>query len=82
MGGRDVVSMVDVEYVIIKEEEISLLEENQYNVFSIQIFNFKLEDDDWYERENLLVQEGKFLGMILSFLLIVDNYLLVFLILW
>lgn len=74
--------MVDVEYVIIKEEEISLLEENQYNVFSIQIFNFKLEDDDWYERENLLVQEGKFLGMILSFLLIVDNYLLVFLILW
>lgn len=73
--------MVDVEYVIIKEEEISLLEENQYNVFSIQIFNFKLEDDDWYERENLLVQEGKFLGMILSFLLIVDN-LLVFLILW
>lgn len=73
--------MVDVEYVIIKEE-ISLLEENQYNVFSIQIFNFKLEDDDWYERENLLVQEGKFLGMILSFLLIVDNYLLVFLILW
>lgn len=74
--------MVDVEYVIIKEEEISLLEENQYNVFSIQIFNFKLEDDDWYERENLLVQEGKFLRMILSFLLIVDNYLLVFLILW
>lgn len=74
--------MVDVEYVIIKEEEISLLEENQYNVFSIQIFNFKLEDNDWYERENLLVQEGKFLGMILSFLLIVDNYLLVFLILW
>lgn len=74
--------MVDVEYVIIKEEEISLLEENQYNVFSIQIFNFKLEDDDWYERENLLVQGGKFLGMILSFLLIVDNYLLVFLILW
>lgn len=74
--------MVDVEYVIIKEEEISLLEENQYNVFSIQIFNFKLEDDDWYERENLLVQEGKFLGMILSFLLIVDKYLLVFLILW
>lgn len=74
--------MVDVEYVIIKEEEISLLEENQYNVFSIQIFNFKLDDDDWYERENLLVQEGKFLGMILSFLLIVDNYLLVFLILW
>lgn len=74
--------MVDVEYVIIKEEEISLLEENQYNVFSIQIFNFKLEDDDWYERENLLVQEGKFLGMILSFLLIVDNYLLVFIILW
>lgn len=74
--------MVDVEYVIIKEEEISLLEENQYNVFSIQIFNFKLEDDDWYEGENLLVQEGKFLGMILSFLLIVDNYLLVFLILW
>lgn len=74
--------MVDVEYVIIKEEEISLLEENQYNVFRIQIFNFKLEDDDWYERENLLVQEGKFLGMILSFLLIVDNYLLVFLILW
>lgn len=74
--------MVDVEYVIIKEEEISLLEENQYNVFSIQIFNFKLEDDDWYERENLLVQEGKFLGMILSFLFIVDNYLLVFLILW
>lgn len=74
--------MVDVEYVIIKEEEISLLEENQYNVFSIQIFNFKFDDDDWYERENLLVQEGKFLGMILSFLLIVDNYLLVFLILW
>lgn len=74
--------MVDVEYVIIKEEEISLLEENQYNVFSIQIFNFKLEDDDWYERENLLVQEGRLLGMIISFLLIVDNYLLVFLILW
>lgn len=74
--------MVDVEYVIIKEEEISLLEENQYNVFSIQIFYFKLEDDDWYERENLLVLEGKFLGMILSFLLIVDNYFLVFLILW
>lgn len=74
--------MVDVEYVIIKEEEISLLEENQYNVFSIQIFNFKLDDDDWYEREDLLVQEGKFLGMILSFLFIVDNYLLVFLILW
>lgn len=74
--------MVDVEYVIIKEEEISLLEENQYNVFSIQIFNFKLEDDDWYERENLLVQEGRLLGMIISFLLILDNYLLVFLILW
>lgn len=74
--------MVDVEYVIIKEEEISLLEENQYNVFSIQIFNFKLDDDDWYERENLLVQEGRLLGMIISFLLILDNYLLVFLILW
>lgn len=74
--------MVDLEYVIIKEEEISLLEENQYNVFSIQIFNFKLDDDDWYERENLLVQEGRLLGMIISFLLILDNYLLVFLILW
>lgn len=74
--------MVDVEYVIIKEEEISLLEENQYNVFSIQIFNFKLDDDDWYEREDLLVQEGRLLGMIISFLLILDNYLLVFLILW
>lgn len=81
-GGRDAVSMVDVEYVIIKEEETSLLEENQYNALSIQISNPKLDDDDWYEREDLLVQEGKFLGMILSSLLTVDNYLPVSLTLW
>lgn len=60
-GERDTVSMVDIEYVNIKEEETSLLEENQYNAPSIQISNPKLEDDDWYERGNLLVQEGKFL---------------------
>lgn len=60
-GERDAVNMVDIEYVNIKEEETSLLEGNQYNALSIQISNPKLEDDDWYERGNLLVQEGKFL---------------------